>query len=900
MPAPKFLSGLPKPVLFGLYGAVGGLIGALAFGELLWFLLRPAPVVKPVEPPPPPQVAVTASEKVAVYNGGTNTFAVQGARAHFDTPVTVSFSNCPVGVTIPPVIVAPGQTSATAQVTAAPATIPGVYKLIANATATAGDQPLTASARVELSVSALPLPPPRVAVTVSPKIQVYQRGKNTFAVQVVRADFDTDVKVTFTNLPDGVKVPSVIVPAGKTEATVDLTASGATPLVLQKVTVKAHAEAKTKDGTDVDVLANATTIVQVLPSPKVTVDIVFVLDVTGSMGKFIDGVKDGIKDFVSALEANQIDARVALVAFRDGPNSEPSEVLKFGGDAFTTDIDAFKKAVGELKADGGGDDPESSLDGLTEASELKFRGQTTRVLLLITDAPPKLPDLKNKTVADAVKVLQNNKVDQIHLVTKEKDLKNFYKPFQDKFAGKHFDLERVNKGGEKFAKILPELSKAISNLVAEKPGGKPDLPPVPPPVALPAAAAATAATSAAPAPPPKIEAPAVKSLQSTEESAAGTEGLLVLRSAVWTGVLAALVCLALLTGQKNYLQGGLPPVGGILAAAGGGLLVGLVGGAAGQGLFFLAPESAVLGHIFRVLGWALLGGLAGTGLAFFIPNLKPVYGLAGGALGGAVGALGFIAVSSITGDLVGRLVGGLLLGFCIGVMVAVVEQAFRQAWLEVRYGPREMVTVNLGAEPVKIGGDARACTVWARGAAPIALRFFIRDGAVLCEDATTRAEAVVGDGTTRTAGNVTVMVRTGRGAPQKPAPQPRPAAPAPKRVVSDDDDFLPLPMDAAPRPAPAKPVSPRPAAPAARPLDLDDDPLPPVPAKPQAPPTLPRSGSRPTMPAAPAKPPTAPAVPPHKPAIAAPTKTGDGCPQCGRKVPGVVGKRYCMMCDETF
>ena len=40
MPAPKFLSGLPKPVLFGLYGAIGGLIGALAFGEPLWRALN--------------------------------------------------------------------------------------------------------------------------------------------------------------------------------------------------------------------------------------------------------------------------------------------------------------------------------------------------------------------------------------------------------------------------------------------------------------------------------------------------------------------------------------------------------------------------------------------------------------------------------------------------------------------------------------------------------------------------------------------------------------------------------------------------------------------------------------------------------------------------------------------
>ncbi len=29
-------------------------------------------------------------------------------------------------------------------------------------------------------------------------------------------------------------------------------------------------------------------------------------------------------------------------------------------------------------------------------------------------------------------------------------------------------------------------------------------------------------------------------------------------------------------------------------------------------------------------------------------------------------------------------------------------------------------------------------------------------------------------------------------------------------------------------------------------------------------------------------------------------KYGGGCPGCGRTIPGEVGKRYCMLCDNTF
>jgi hypothetical protein len=173
------------------------------------------------------------------------------------------------------------------------------------------------------------------------------------------------------------------------------------------------------------------------------------------------------------------------------------------------------------------------------------------------------------------------------------------------------------------------------------------------------------------------------------------------------------------------------------------------------------------------------------------------------------------------------------------------------------------VTVNLGPEPVKVGADARACTVWARGAAPIALRYFLRDGQVVCTDVPARSESAVGDGDTRQAGNVTVVVRTGTGS--------APAAPARRS---------PPPV---PKSQPSRETKPEP-------LSLDDD----LPAPDFGPP-VPPPPPRPAAPAAPR-----PAAPPVAPAIKPTARDPDACPSCGRKNAGRPGARYCMVCDHTY
>ncbi len=374
--------------------------------------------------------------------------------------------------------------------------------------------------------------------------------------------------------------------------------------------------------------------------------------------------------------------------------------------------------------------------------------------------------------------------------------------------------------------------------------------------------------------------------------------LATLSTGAWTALLAIGLCLALLAGQNKYL--GKPlfassriPLLTVIVGAGA---AGFVSGSVGQLLFFalLASGAANLGFL---VGWVLLGALLGWGISRFVPNLDGVKAALAGLGGGLLGAGAFLLLSELA-QWTGRFGGAVILGFCIGLMVAVVEAAFRRAWIEVRYGEREIITVNLGAEPVRIGGDSRACTVWARGAAPIAFEYWIRDGQVQCADVPAKQETPVTDGDTRTAGNVTVIVRTSNvvtstestrptmahaAVPTAPAPvlpepvaisPPPPVAPAPL----DYDDGLPMPL------SPPPPV--RPAATSI--LDLDDAPAQTVRAG-AAP--VPSKSSAPSAPVAAPRP--APANTPNSNAT-------DVCPTCGRKVPGRTGARYCVVCDRTF
>jgi hypothetical protein len=107
-------------------------------------------------------------------------------------------------------------------------------------------------------------------------------------------------------------------------------------------------------------------------------DIVFLIDQTGSMGDEITAVKNNALLFADVLEESEIDYRLAIITFSDRIEK------KFD---FTTDIKKFEGHVDSLEVVGGGDVPENPLEALKQASELKLRENARAAFILITDAP---------------------------------------------------------------------------------------------------------------------------------------------------------------------------------------------------------------------------------------------------------------------------------------------------------------------------------------------------------------------------------------------------------------------------------------------------------------------------------------------------------------------------------
>ena len=120
-----------------------------------------------------------------------------------------------------------------------------------------------------------------------------------------------------------------------------------------------------------------------------TLEMVFVLDTTGSMGGLLEGAKQRIWGIVNEVmqSTSHPSVRVGLVAYRDRGDEYVSRVLPV-----TTDLDQVYSTLMSYRAEGGGDGPENVrralADGVRNAGWSPRAQGIAQIIFLVGDAPP--------------------------------------------------------------------------------------------------------------------------------------------------------------------------------------------------------------------------------------------------------------------------------------------------------------------------------------------------------------------------------------------------------------------------------------------------------------------------------------------------------------------------------
>lgn len=131
-------------------------------------------------------------------------------------------------------------------------------------------------------------------------------------------------------------------------------------------------------------------------------DVMFMVDATGSMGDEIDYLKSELEDIIGRLDTdNDINTRTGLVFYRD--RGDEYIVRDFG---FDSNLMNVKRNLSKQFASGGGDFEEAVEEAMENAiyqQRWTTEGNSTKLMFMILDAPPHHDAAKVKSLQRSVK-----------------------------------------------------------------------------------------------------------------------------------------------------------------------------------------------------------------------------------------------------------------------------------------------------------------------------------------------------------------------------------------------------------------------------------------------------------------------------------------------------------------
>jgi hypothetical protein len=119
---------------------------------------------------------------------------------------------------------------------------------------------------------------------------------------------------------------------------------------------------------------------------NIPIDILFIMDTTGSMSEEISRLKDTIEiiNMNIASISTKPKVRFGMVLYRDRGDDYITKMIPLTGD-----LAGFRAELDKVEANGGGDEPEDLQSALSDSlNKIKWNKDGIRMSFIITDAPP--------------------------------------------------------------------------------------------------------------------------------------------------------------------------------------------------------------------------------------------------------------------------------------------------------------------------------------------------------------------------------------------------------------------------------------------------------------------------------------------------------------------------------
>lgn len=196
-----------------------------------------------------------------------------------------------------------------------------------------------------------------------------------------------------------------------------------------------------------------------------TLEMVFVLDTTGSMGGLLEGAKQRIWGIVNEVMQKQSHprVRVGLVAYRDKDDDYVTKVLPL-----TEDLDKVYTTLMDYEAAGGGDSPEdvrrALADGVKNAGWSQSQQGVAQIIFLVGDAPPQSYQSEPDVLATTSQAVKKNMIVNTIQCGDAADTKKVWQQIAQYGEGKYFAIAQdggVQTVSTPYDEKLAELGSKI-------------------------------------------------------------------------------------------------------------------------------------------------------------------------------------------------------------------------------------------------------------------------------------------------------------------------------------------------------------------------------------------------------------------------------------------------------